>query len=122
MGRKYTITIQVEAGSQEAKLTDDRGQEWSLDGLVLFGCSERRPGNLVTFAWGSPKDAAFAAGEGLSLAAGAGDPFYLDFYRCLLYQMACRTGTGSSRPIDPEQLLRRWEEEDEETGAETVVH
>lgn len=108
----FKITIEVEGGKSTATIKDDAGNEAVVNGLVLFGCDQHQSGNLYTFAWGSPADAAYAVGEGLAQTTARRDPFYEDFYKCLLMQMVSRTKTQPNRQeVTVDELLDRWSRE-----------
>lgn len=106
-----TITIEIEGGNLLAKIKDDAGNEKIVNGLCLFGYDARMgdAGDAYTFAWGAPKDAAFAFAEGMARAVATGDPWYAELYRLILLQMCMRTETRpNEKKVTAEEIEQRW--------------
>ena len=106
---KLIITITVEGGISTAKITDSMGNEKTIAGLALFGGDSG--GDLYTFAWGSPDEAAHSVAEGLSRAIGNGDNWYATMYKALLLQFCIRTGTKADgvKEVSGKQRADEWE-------------
>lgn len=112
-GKKMMITIEVEGGNPRATIRcgDDL---YVVDGLALFADSEA-DGNLVTFYWNRPAEAARAVVKGAAAAIEHGDDWAIQFYRALLRGFCLATGTRPERKeADPEDVLKRWESADPE--------
>jgi hypothetical protein len=112
--RKFTITIEVEGGTHNITVKDDGGNEKKCKSIVLAaGCAEGR--EIYTFAWGHPKEAAWALGEGLSQAQG--DDWWASFINCHCRDMALRT-MPIGEPTTVENIKERWDKEDIEHAVE----
>jgi hypothetical protein len=118
-----TITIEVVGGEERVKISDSAGNEKSVNGFAMFG-SNPDSGELYVFSWGFAHAAAHAVSEGLTAACNRGDEWYQSFYRCLLSHMVSKTG-GTHPPgqtLDAEEVLRRWEKEDQAKADAEVKH
>jgi hypothetical protein len=112
MTKRLRIVIDVEGGSEEATITINGDKKYVGTGLALFMDSPQE-GNLITFFWNSPGHAAKAVVRGLGKAIEAGDEVATQFYRAVLKGFAMATGQDTRKRIDPQELLEKWDEEDE---------
>lgn len=110
-GKKMTITIEVEGGNTQATIRF--GEDlYVVDGLALFAGSEA-DGNLLTFYWNRPGEAARAVVRGAATAIEGGDEWAAQFYRAVLRGFCLATGARPEREeVDLEDVLKRWERDD----------
>lgn len=109
MANKLTITIEIEGGSHKVKIKDSAGNEKEGNGCVVAVGNEATQ-DVYLFAWGHPKAASWALGEGL--ARSQGNLWWDGFINCHCRDMYFRS-VGVEK-VDPKDLLERWEKEDEE--------
>jgi hypothetical protein len=108
VSNKFTITIEVEGGTNTAVLRDSSGNEKTVHGLALFAQAPYGT-DLYTFCWGESREAARALVEGLAQATNRGDSFYQAFYKEMLRALCARTGTNpNAKEITAEELEKQW--------------
>lgn len=116
MGRKFHITVEVDPEAREITIRDGGGNERTVKGVVLLG-GDAEAGTLYLFGWGSAADAAWAYKQGFLHAHRSGDPSYRSFYKqCACHLAQCLCPDVFRREADPEELLDRWEGEDQGKG------
>ena len=106
---RWSITITPIPKSEDCIIKTSDGQEWTVKGLAIF--ADGGDSNLFSFTWNSPVVAARGCIRALSAAFSQGNEFVLQFYRCLFKQLSLTTG-AERKMVEPEELLKRWEDED----------
>lgn len=119
--KRFTITIEVEGGTENAVIRTSDGREWHVKGISIF--ADGGPNELFTFFWNSPSVAATAFVRGLIEAVNQGNEVAAQFYRAVLKMLVLATGTGEHpKQILPEELLAKWSKEDEEEESKKMFH
>jgi len=106
MPNKFCITIEVEGGKQEATIKTSNGDEFTVNGLALFGDAEQN-GQLFSFFWNQPGLAAKAVVRSCACAINRGDEIATQFYRAILKGFASATGTRHED--NAKEIAARWE-------------
>jgi hypothetical protein len=116
MGKKFTITIEVDPDAQEIVVRDEAGKEHPVKSITVFG-GDAENGAVYLFGWGASADAAWAYKEGFLYAEESGDASYRSFFK----QCACHIAQAINpeafrRKVEAGELLVRWEGEDQGKG------
>lgn len=117
MRRKPVITIEVDPEAKEITVRDDAGNVRPVKSIVVFG-GDAEQGVLYLFGWGSAADAAWAYKEGFLHANECGDASFQNFYKqCACHIVQCLCPRAFRREVEAEDVLERWEGEDQEKGS-----
>jgi hypothetical protein len=120
MGKKLTITVDVDSDRKEIVVRDDAGNCRCLKSILVTGGGfEER--SLYLFGWGSCADLGWALAEGYRYSWESRRPrdtFYRRVFAHLARWIAQFHGWAPEQPADPQTLLERWEAEDAAVAAE----
>jgi len=120
-GERFTITIEVEGGTENSVIRTSDGREWHVKGIVIF--ADGGPGQLFSFTWNSPGMAARAFVRSMIESVKQGNEVVVQFYRAVLKMLVQATGTGEHpNQILPGELLARWNQEDEDEEQKKMFH
>jgi len=114
MGKKLTITVEIDGDRKEIVVRDDAGNRRHLKSVLVTGGGFEE-GSLYLFGWGSCADLGWALAEGFrasSLSPRAADAFYRRVFAHMARWIAQFHGWALEQPVDPRLLLERWEAED----------
>jgi hypothetical protein len=114
MGKRLTITVEIDGEGKEIIVRDDAGNRRHLKSVLVTGGGFEE-GSLYLFGWGSCADLGWALAEGFrtsGLSPRASDAFYRRVFAHMARWIAQFHGWALVRPADPQLLLERWEAED----------
>jgi hypothetical protein len=120
MGKRLTITVEVDGNRKEIIVRDDAGNSRHLKSILVTGGSFEE-GSLYLFGWGSCADLGWALAEGFRFSSQSPRPpdaFYQRVFAHLARWIAQFNGWAFEQPMDPQLLLERWEAEDVAKSAE----
>ena len=120
MGKKLTITVEVDSDRREIILLDDHGNSHRLKSVLVTGGGYEE-GSFYLFGWGSCADLGWALAEGYRYSMQSPrieDRFYRRVFAHLTRWIAQFHGWALEQPVDPRVLLERWEAEDAAKAAE----
>jgi len=120
MGKKLTITVEVDSDRREIILLDDHGNSHRLKSVLVTGGGFEE-GSFYLFGWGSCADLGWALAEGYRYSMQSPrieDRFYRRVFAHLTRWIAQFHGWALEQPVDPRALLERWEAEDAAKAAE----
>ena len=114
MGKRLTITVEIDGDRKEIIVRDDAGNSRHLKSVLVTGGGFEE-GSLYMFGWGSCADLGWALAEGFrysSQSPRTADAFYQRVFAHLARWIAKFHGWAFAQPVDPQLLLERWEAED----------
>ena len=114
MGKRLTITVEIDGDRKEIIVRDDAGNSRHLKSVLVTGGGFEE-GSLYLFGWGSCADLGWALAEGFRYSIQsprAADAFYQRVFAHLARWIARFHGWALAQPVDPRLLLERWEAED----------
>jgi hypothetical protein len=120
MGKKLTITVEVDGDRKEIIVQDDAGNRRRLKSILVTGGGFEE-GSIYLFGWGSCADLGWALAEGYRYSRQSprtADAFYRRVFAHLTRWIAEFHGWALEQPVDPSVLLDRWEAEDAAKAAE----
>lgn len=120
MGKKFTITVEIDGDRKEIVVQDSAGNSRHLKSVLVTGGGFEE-GSLYLFGWGSCADLGWALAEGFrysSESPRSTDAFYQRVFAHLTRWIAQFHGWALEHPVDPQLLLERWEAEDAARSAE----
>lgn len=116
MGRKFTLTVDVDPDAREITIRDGDGNERTLKSVMLFG-GDAEKGIFYLFGWGASADAAWAYKQGFLHAFRDGDPCYKNFYKqCACHLAQCLCPDVFRQEAGADEVLDRWGWEDRGEG------
>lgn len=120
MGKKMTITVEIDGDRKEIVVRDSAGNSRHLKSVLVTGGGFEE-GSLYLFGWGSCADLGWALAEGFrysSESSRPADAFYQRVFAHLTRWIAQFQGWAFEQPEDLLLLLERWEAEDAAMSAE----
>jgi len=120
MGKKLTITVEIDGDRKEIVVRDSAGNCRHLKSVLVTGGGVEE-GSLYLFGWGSCADLGWALAEGFRYTGESprpADAFYQRVFAHLTRWIAKFQGWALEQPVDPRLLLERWEAEDAAMSAE----
>jgi hypothetical protein len=120
MGKKMTITVEIDGDRKEIVVRDSAGNRRHLKSVLVTGGGVEE-GSLYLFGWGSCADLGWALAEGFrysSQSSRSTDAFYQRVFAHMTRWIARFQGWAFERPVDPQMLLERWEAEDAAMSSE----
>jgi hypothetical protein len=120
MGKKLTITVEIDGDRKDINVRDDAGNSRHLKSVLVTGGGVEE-GSLYLFGWGSCADLGWALAQGLRCASQSprpADAFYQRVFAHFARWIAQFHGWALEQPVDPRLLLERWEAEDAALSAE----
>ena len=120
MGRKMTITVEIDGDRKEIVVRDSAGNSRRLKSVLVTGGGFEE-GSLYLFGWGSCADLGWALAEGFRSSGESPrstDAFYRRVFAHLTRWIAKFQGLALEQPVDPRLALERWEAEDAAMSAE----
>ena len=115
-----TITVEIDGDRKEIVVRDSAGNSRLLKSVLVTGGGFEE-GSLYLFGWGSCADLGWALAEGFRYSGESPrstDAFYQRVFAHLTRWIAKFHGWALEQPVDPRQILERWEAEDAATSAE----
>ena len=120
MGKKLTITVEIDGDRKEIVVRDSAGNSRHLKSVLVTGGGVEE-GSLYLLGWGSCADLGWALAKGFrysSESSRSTDAFYQRVFAHMTRWIAKFQGWALEQPVDPRLLLERWEAEDAAMSAE----
>ncbi len=120
MGKKLTITVEIDGDRKEIVVRDSAGNSRHLKSVLVTGGGVEE-GSLYLLGWGSCADLGWALAKGFrysSESSRSTDAFYQRVFAHMTRWIAKFQGWALEQPVDPRLLLERWEAEDAAMSAD----